>query len=623
MTHLLPVSKHHGYTDAMPSKAAELLDEFNANYPKLHKKFEDLFWEVRMGDHSRIDRLTEAEKERDAFRADTRNLEKITAILGEAGIAPDLMNRLKIWEDFFKLYQTPPGLAGLREEIARLESQIEKKFATQTEGYIDPHSGEFVPASKIAIRMIMQTNPDEKVRQACFTALEKMATAAIDDLIRVAELRNRYARTLGYEDFYAYRLALSEGMTKKEVFTLFEEIYEGSRNTFEAIRVMEKTQPGLRRPWNFGYMMSGSFVQEEDPYYDFDEALMRWGRSFAALGIDFKGGTLQLDLLDRPGKYNNGFCHYPDLVNFNGGKRNPGSANFTCNVVYGQPGAGHQGMLTLFHEGGHAADRLNAEEQEVCLNTEWPPASTAWAETHSQFLDTLFSSIEWRTRYAKDKAGNSYPMEIFERKVRKLRILAPLRLNSIIMVSDFERRVYEAEKLTPEKLIAFAKEAGRKYNDFSEESILVLSIPHIYSWDSSAYYHAYGLAILALEQWRKYFYDKYGYIVDNPDVGREMTAVWKLSSAKKFGEFVEIATGKKLSTRAFLENSNMSAEEMIAQAKARLEKMKAVPEHMGAIKLNAKIRMVHGTQTVADNSESFETMAKRYADWLHSRIKSA
>jgi hypothetical protein len=39
---------------------------------------------------------------------------------------------------------------------------------------------------------------------------------------------------------------------------------------------------------------------------------------------------------------------------------------------------------------------------EICLNTEYPPASTAWDETQSMFLDTMFDSIEWRTRYAKN-----------------------------------------------------------------------------------------------------------------------------------------------------------------------------------------------------------------------------
>ena len=36
-----------------------------------------------------------------------------------------------------------------------------------------------------------------------------------------------------------------------------------------------------------------------------------WGRSFAALGIDYKESTMNLDLCDRAKKYSIGFCLWP------------------------------------------------------------------------------------------------------------------------------------------------------------------------------------------------------------------------------------------------------------------------------------------------------------------------
>ncbi len=335
--------------------------------------------------------------------------------------------------------------------------------------------------------------------------------------------------------------------------------------------------------------------------------------------MDFQGGTLHLDLLQRDGKYNNGFCHYPDLVHFESGKRYPGAANFTCNVVYGQPGAGEQGHDTLFHEGGHAADRLASEQEETCLNTEWPPASIAWAETHSQFMDTMLSSIEWRTRYAKNREGAPYPLDLFERKVRKLRIVAPTNLYSIMFVSEFEKLVYETKELDVEKVMRIAKDMYRKYMDMSEDSLWALTVPHIYSSDSSAYYHAYGLAELALEQWREYFYEKYGYIVDNPSVGKEMREVWRLGSLKNFGEFVKLATGKQLSADAYIKDATMDADAFIARGKERIARLASVPEWKGPVRLNAVIKMVHGKETVANNSVSFEAMAEKYASWLNAQ----
>lgn len=601
----------------MSSKAEKLLQNLNETYVGLHQKFEDLFWAFKMGDHSVEDEMNRAEKARDVFRSDILNLNRVREVLTAPNLTEDERERLKVWQNFFQLYQTPSELIPLRDKITVLEGQVAKKLATRKEGYKDPKTGEFVVASKGKMRMMMKTNPDEEVRKACFDALEEMSLGAVDEYVELVSMRNEFAKALGYDDFYAYKLRLSEGMAKNEVFDVFDEIYERIKYAFQDIRDLEATKPGLRKPWNFGYMMSGSFTLEEDPYYGFDEALMLWGRSFASLGIDYRGGRLQLDLLDRQGKFNNGFCHYPQIVNFKDGRRNSGAANFTCNVVYGQPGAGFQGMATLFHEGGHAADRLASEQTEVCLNTEWPPSSIAWAETHSQFLDNMFSSVEWRVRYAKNKEGNHYPFELFERKVKQTRILSPLAINHIMMVSEFERRVYEEQNLTSDKVVGVAKEMERKYSDYSEDSLWILSVPHIYDWESSAYYHSYGLAILALAQWRQYFYDKYGYIVDNPNVGDEMAKVWKLGSAKLFPEFVEMATGKALSPEAFIQDVTMSIEEYLDRARKRIERLKLVPERTSPVNLNANIRMVHGKELIADNSVSFEDMAQKYREWLH------
>lgn len=602
----------------MNSKVTELLKQFNSEYKTLHQKFEEFFWIFKMGDHSVENQMNNAEKERDAFRSNPDNLKKVSDLLSSSDLNTEQAKKLRIWQDFFRLYQTPPELVPLRDEIANLESEIAKKQATYKEGYLDPKSGEFISASKIKISINMRTNPEEEVRKACFEALEKMSVLALEDYIKLVAMRNKYAKALGFEDFYAYRAHISEGMTKQQIFSVFEELYEGTKKTFESIRDLEKNQPGLRKPWNFSYMMSGQFTLEEDPYYPFDQALIRWGKSFDALGINFQGGSLQLDLLDREGKYNNGFCHYPKIVNFNNDVRNSGSANFTCNVVYGQPGSGAQGMTTLFHEGGHAADRLNSEETETCLNTEWPPASIAWAETHSQFLDTMFSSIEWRIRYAKDKNGNTYPFDLFERKARKLRLLAPISLYSIMFVSEFEKLIYESNELSPEKVLEIAKAMYKKYMDRSEDSVWVLSVPHIYSWDSSGYYHGYGLAELALVQWREYFYKKYGYIVDNPEVGREMREVWKLGSSKNFAEFVKLATGEELSAKYFVENSTLEIGSFLTKAKDKINRMKSVPEFSGSVDLNANIKMVHGKEIISDNSKSFEDMAEKYATWLNT-----
>lgn len=600
--------------------AARYLDQLNREYLALHKAYEELFWTSYMGDRSVDARKDQAQAARDAFRASPERLAQVKALM--RGADAKTKARLAAWKRFFELYQAPPELLELKRRINALESAALHKRASRKEGYADPETGAFVEASFLRMRTMRSTHDDERVRKACHEACEDLATGLLPEYLELVRLRNEYARALGYEDFYAFKVEREDGMTKRELFALFDAIYARTKASFAEIRALEKRKPGLRQPWNFTYFMAGDFTKEEDPYFQFEDALIRWGRSFSALGVGFRGGRLTLDLLDRKGKWNNGFCHWPDLVRYEGGKRVPGSSNFTCNVVAGQVGSGVQGYTTLFHEGGHAAHFLNAEMRDAMLNAEYPPMSMAWAETQSMFLDTLFSSVEWRVRYARDREGAPYPFELHERKARALAPLRVMGIHGLMFVSEFERRVYEMRQPTAERVMALARRMYRKYYDQRTDSLHALNIPHLYSWESSGSYHGYALAEIALHQWRAHFLKKYGYIVDNPKVGKEMAAVWKLGASLTYKQFVRKATGKNPSAAALLAELTNPIDRAIRDAKRRIERLEKVPAYRKPVKLDASVRMVHGNDVIADDTHGFERMAERYAAWVRAQGSS-
>jgi hypothetical protein len=122
-------------------------------------------------------------------------------------------------------------------------------------------------------------------------------------------------------------------------------------------------------------------------------------------------------------------------------------------------------------------------------------------------------------------------------------------------------------------------------------------------------------------QWRKYLYGKYGRIVDNPKVGKELTRMWSYASLYSAKTLVKMATGKPLSADAFIKQVTKPLDKILAEAKKNIERLKKVPMYKKPIDLKGRITMVHGKKKIADNSKSFEDMDRKYQAWLKTMKK--
>lgn len=574
-------------------------------------------------------------------------------------VAPaDLRKCLEIIARTCKCYGISPDIKGIREATSKLESELEMKRNRMKLGRIKA-DGVFESLSSVGLRSILTTAKDEAARKSAYEGLRTIGPFVCENgFIEIVKLRNKLAKALGFVDYYDYKVTNAEGMSKEKLFEILDGLEEGTRPIMEASRKELEKRHGAAAldPWNTTFMLAGSVMEKlvslespgllaegfvetlgsysccvlQDPYFPFAKAPERYVQSYSKLGIKYEGATMNLDLLDRKNKYSNGFCHWPKVAwTKPDGSWQPSEANFTSLANPKAVGSGHRALVTLMHEGGHAAHFANVKQPSPLFGQERAPFSAALAEGQSMFLDALVDDAAWRAKYALDFEGKAVPFEIIEEEIKSTHPFAVRSLRAMISVPYFEKALYELpdEELTLERIQALADEIEKKIQGGLGPRPL-LSVPHIVSDEASCYYHAYVLAEMCVHQTRAFFMQRDGYIVDNPKVGPTMAeAYWKYGNLRPFADLVKDLTGKELSGDAWVAELSQSVDDLLSSEKQAYEKAIEDSSSSGddseyiSPDLQMTVRFVDGDTLISDSSKNpkgvlgacneFESFVKR------------
>jgi len=610
----------------------EFIDSINTEYDAVHRNFEDQFWGTKMalkeGSFS-TEALIKTKGEMEGFLADPTRLEETRKWLSSGEATAEQTKTLKIFERTFGCYIMESAEAKtLREEAIQLEETLGAARGTMKLGAELPNEG-FVELSSVGLRDRMRTNADEAVRQACFEGLRSIGPFVCSNgFVEIVKKRNKMAKSLGYLDYYDYKVTQAEGFGKIRLFEILDTLEQGTRKRLSAALEQLSSEKGesALKPWNTGFFMAGDVTKKLDPYFPFEKAVGSWARSYAAMGIEYKGATMTLDLLDRKGKYSNGFCHWPQPAWVRSdGSWQPSVTNFTSLADPKQVGSGLTALTTLMHEAGHAAHFANVVQPSPLFSQERAPMSVAYAENQSMFLDALVSDAAWRGRYARDRAGNVVPWDLLEEDLRCKQPYEVFALRGMLAVPYFEKALYELpeEEVTTERIQSLADEVEKTISGKPSARPL-LSVPHIISDEASCYYHGYVLAEMSVHQTREFFLKEHGYIVDNPVVGPTLTEkYWRPGNSANFLDLVEGLTGAPLTGDAWVRKLEKPFDTVVATEKAEYEAaVKAGPKVTGDLDLNMRIRIIDGDEVIADSADdgSFTASASKFERYVCNRF---
>ena len=142
---------------------------------------------------------------------------------------------------------------------------------------------------------------------------------------------------------------------------------------------------------------------------------------------------------------------------------------------------------------------------------------------------------------------------------------------------------------------------------------------------------------MSVHQTRDYFKTKYGYIVDNPNVGPTLKeAYWECGNSKPFLQIVKDLTGSDLTGDAWVDALKEDLEDHIAKEKKEysemIDKCKAeeeAPEEKKdsedeALDLQMTVRFVDGDKIISDSSVSgLLESCREFEAFVTARIEAA
>jgi len=609
----------------------QYLDTINHQYLAVHRAKEDLFWLTYMGTSDAHDESSKAENLWVNFISDPKLLSDIRQHIAkcEQQSATEENDKVKAgltgWLELFEANVLETEAAKkMKATLIKTETELFKKRQAYVMTYID-EQGNTQEATSPVLSSNIVGSAVESVRKSSHQALLDLEQWVLSNgFIELVKQRNQFAKTLGFDNYFDYSVTKTEHMSSEELFVILDDFEQRTRdrNNQSISELAQQQGDDAILAHNFRASWSGDSTREMDPYLSFTQSLKQWVESFSRLRIDYLEAELALDLLNRKGKYANGFCHAPVPAFYDNNNWIPAKVNFTSLAEPAQVGSGSQGLATLFHEGGHAAHFSNVTMNAPCFSQEFAPSSMAFAETQSMFLDSLIEDGDWLTLYAKNAQGEPISEALIEKNIKKGQPFKAYSERGILVVPYFERALYQLEEtdLTTEKITTLARETERKILGLAVGPRPLLAIPHLLSDESACSYQGYLLANMAVYQTRAYFIKKFDYITDNPEVGPLLAKYyWNPGNSISHDASIRSLTGEGFNAKYLADDCNLSSEEAWLREQKSIASVKT-RSRPDIVPLNAHIRIVDGEQLIASNEVSDKIMCDDFAKYVENRI---
>jgi peptidyl-dipeptidase A len=341
------------------------------------------YWEAATtGKQEKFRELEQIQLEVSKIYSDANNFKRLKNFKKQEDIKD--MRLARQLEKLYLLYLPNQIESELLKRIVELNTKVQETYNSYR-GTID---GNEVTMSDIYT--ILTTEKDCDKREAAWKASKQVGDVIIDDFLQLIRLRNRAAKSVGFENYHKLAIFTVE-QDVEQLDAIFAELYELTNEPFRQLKneldqILAKDygiEPEDLMPWHY----HDPFFQRTPLVYELDLDSYYKGRDvkeiarkyYASVGLPVDDILAKSDLYDREGKY-------PHAFSFEGDRE--GDVRVLANLQDTE-----RWMETILHELGHAVYSKYHDRSEPWLLRE--PAHSFTTEAIAMFFGRLSRNAAW------------------------------------------------------------------------------------------------------------------------------------------------------------------------------------------------------------------------------------
>lgn len=431
-------------------------------------------------------------------------------------------------KDLLKSFDEELNTGEAKKALRKKEADIGQKYNT----YVPTIDGKEV--TKVDITKILQTETNPEIRRKAYEAKVKGGDLIADDLIELVKMRNEYAKTKGYDNYFDYMIKEEYDVEPDFLDKLIDDVYTKALPKIKPLQ--EKRHKELKEFFGVDELKAYHYglLLDSDPEKAVNEILINNNiediskKTYSGMGYDIdklqKEGKLTLDLYPRKGKNTHGFCF--GIVP---GKDSRILANLMNNAY---------SLDTLNHELGHCMYDLGISTELPYLDKS--PSSSAVTEAVAMMMGDIMKK--------EDILKGIVPDELLAKFKESLKDDEANFVSRSLEIIEFERELYRNPDRNPAEL--WAEMRGKYLNRHEEADNEWATIPHYLT--HPGYYQNYFRATLMKAQIYNHLHKVLGNITENTKTAEYMDRnIFALGASVEEYDLIKQLTGKEFGVEDF------------------------------------------------------------------------